>query len=73
MKPKVHTQWAHAIDAVSSPNHVLTVLNNQKSSKEKKNKSSFFVLVYMLLEFFGKNSFFLLLNKIKMKICLFTH
>lgn len=38
MKPKVHTQWAHAIDAVSSPNHVLTVLNNQKSSKEKKQK-----------------------------------
>lgn len=40
MKPKVHTQWAHAIDAVSSPNHVLTVLNNQKSSKEKKTKAS---------------------------------
>lgn len=72
MKPKVHTEWAHAIDAVSSPNHVHTVLNNQKSSKEKKNKS-FFVLVYMLLEFFGKNSFFLLLSKIKMKICLFIH
>lgn len=71
MKPKVHTQWAHTFDAVSSPNHVLTVLNNQKSSKEK--KSFFFVLVYMLLEFFGKNSFFLLLSKIKMKICLFIH